>query len=56
MTLNGWLQFLIFFVVLLVCIRPLGIYMAKVFEGNSASCARLKTLFTGAAAYMPTKK
>ena len=34
MTLNGWLQFLIFFVVLLVCIRPLGIYMAKVFEGK----------------------
>jgi K+-transporting ATPase ATPase A chain len=34
MTANGWLQFVIFFVVLLACIKPLGIYMAKVFEGT----------------------
>jgi K+-transporting ATPase ATPase A chain len=34
MTINGWLQFGIFFVVLLACIWPLGIYMAKVFEGK----------------------
>jgi K+-transporting ATPase ATPase A chain len=34
MTVNGWLQFVMFFVVLLVCIPPLGIYMAKVFEGK----------------------
>src|SRR6202034_2118660 len=34
MTLNGWLQFLIYFVVLLVCMRPLGIYMAGVFSGK----------------------
>ena len=32
MTLNGWLQFAnLFPVVLLVCMRPLGIYMARVF-------------------------
>jgi potassium-transporting ATPase potassium-binding subunit len=34
MTLNGWLQFAIYFVVLLVCMRPLGIYMARVFSGE----------------------
>ncbi len=34
MTANGWLQFIVYFVVLLVCVRPLGIYMAKVFEGK----------------------
>lgn len=34
MTLNGWLQFLIYFVLLLVCMRPLGIYMAGVFSGK----------------------
>ena len=34
MTANGWLQFLILFLVLLVCMRPLGIYMAEVFSGE----------------------
>ncbi|MGB6133054.1 MAG: potassium-transporting ATPase subunit KdpA [Acidobacteriaceae bacterium] len=34
MTANGWLQFVVYFVVLLVCVRPVGIYMAKVFEGK----------------------
>jgi potassium-transporting ATPase potassium-binding subunit len=34
MTLNGWLQFLIYFAVLLICMRPLGIYMAGVFSGK----------------------
>jgi K+-transporting ATPase ATPase A chain len=34
MTLNGWLQFLIYFILLLVCMRPLGIYMAGVFSGK----------------------
>jgi K+-transporting ATPase ATPase A chain len=35
MTLNGWVQFLIYFVVLLLCMRPVGIYMARVFTGQS---------------------
>src|SRR5258708_7293646 len=35
MTLNGWVQFLIYFVVLLLCMRPVGIYMARVFTGES---------------------
>ena len=34
MTANGWLQFLVYFVALLVCMRPLGIYMTRVFGGQ----------------------
>ncbi|HZD50724.1 MAG TPA: potassium-transporting ATPase subunit KdpA [Silvibacterium sp.] len=35
MTANGWLQFLLYFAVLVLLMRPLGIYMARVFEGQS---------------------
>jgi K+-transporting ATPase ATPase A chain len=34
MVANGWFQFLVYFLVLLVCMRPLGIYMAGVFDGK----------------------
>jgi potassium-transporting ATPase potassium-binding subunit len=34
MTANGWLQFALFFGVLLALMRPLGIYMANVLEGK----------------------
>ncbi|HTV13665.1 MAG TPA: potassium-transporting ATPase subunit KdpA [Acidobacteriaceae bacterium] len=34
MTLNGWMQFAVYFALLLVCMRPLGIYMAHVFSGE----------------------
>jgi K+-transporting ATPase ATPase A chain len=34
MTANGWLQFLIYFAALLACMKPLGIYMTRVFEGH----------------------
>src|SRR5580658_9901859 len=34
MTANGWLQFMVFFAVLLLLMRPLGLYMARVFEGQ----------------------
>jgi K+-transporting ATPase ATPase A chain len=34
MTANGWLQILVFLVVLAVLMRPLGLYMARVFEGE----------------------
>lgn len=34
MTANGWLQFAIYFAVLLIVMRPLGIYMAGVFQGK----------------------
>ena len=31
---NGWLQLLFYFVVLLACVKPLGTFMAKVYEGE----------------------
>jgi potassium-transporting ATPase potassium-binding subunit len=34
MTANGWLQFVLFFAVLLVLMRPLGLYIARVVEGE----------------------
>jgi potassium-transporting ATPase potassium-binding subunit len=34
MTVNGWLQFGIFFAVLVALMRPLGIYIARVLEGQ----------------------
>jgi K+-transporting ATPase ATPase A chain len=34
MTANGWLQILIFLAVLIALMRPLGLYMARVFEGE----------------------
>ena len=34
MTANGWLQFSIFFALLLALMRPLGIYIARVLEGE----------------------
>ncbi|MCL2659079.1 MAG: potassium-transporting ATPase subunit KdpA [Acidobacteriaceae bacterium] len=32
MTANGWFQICVFFLLILVCARPLGLYMARVFE------------------------
>jgi len=34
MTANGWLQILLFFLVLLALTKPLGIYLTKVFAGE----------------------
>jgi K+-transporting ATPase ATPase A chain len=34
MSVNGWLQFAIFCLVLLATVRPVGIYMARVLEGE----------------------
>ena len=34
MTPNGWLQFVVFFAVLLLLMRPLGLYIARVLEGE----------------------
>jgi potassium-transporting ATPase potassium-binding subunit len=34
MTANGWLQFVVFFAVLLLLMRPLGLYIARVLEGQ----------------------
>ena len=35
MTSNGWLQILCLFVVLVLLVKPLGLYMAKVFPGRT---------------------
>ena len=32
MTANGWFQIFFFFALVLVCAKPLGVYMARVFE------------------------
>ena len=34
MTTNGWLQIAIFFLLVLLATKPLGLYMARVFEGR----------------------
>ncbi|MGO9437521.1 MAG: potassium-transporting ATPase subunit KdpA [Terracidiphilus sp.] len=34
MTANGWLQFVIYSIVLILIVRPVGLYLAKVFEGE----------------------
>jgi potassium-transporting ATPase potassium-binding subunit len=34
MTANGWIQFLIYSVVLLLTVRPVGLYLAQVLEGG----------------------
>jgi potassium-transporting ATPase potassium-binding subunit len=34
MTLNGWLQIIVYFVVLILLVKPLGGFMAKVFQGQ----------------------
>ena len=34
MTANGWLQIVLFFVVLLAVTKPLGVFMARVFSGE----------------------
>lgn len=43
MTTNGWLQFAVYFVVLLIAMRPLGIYMAGVFTGRHRFLRPLET-------------
>ena len=35
MTLNSYLQIGIYFVVLLLLVKPLGLYMARVYQGES---------------------
>ena len=32
MTGNGWLQILVFFLLVVACATPLGVYMKRVFE------------------------
>ncbi len=41
MTLNGWLQIVVFFALILLSARPMGTYMARVFSGHSTWLDRL---------------
>ncbi len=41
MTLNGWLQILLFSLVVLALTKPLGLYMFRVFEGDSQPLPRV---------------
>ena len=34
MTFNGWIQIAIYFALIMVCVKPLGLFMARVFEGE----------------------
>ena len=44
MTLNGWVQFFIYFLVLLLCMRPVGIYLARIFNGQLTFLKPLENL------------
>jgi K+-transporting ATPase ATPase A chain len=41
MTLNGWLQLILYFVVLLALAKPLGAFMARVYEGQPTFLDRI---------------
>ncbi len=41
MTANGWFQIALFFALVLVCAKPLGIYMARVFERERTFADRI---------------
>jgi K+-transporting ATPase ATPase A chain len=41
MTVNGWVQILIFVLIILAMTKPLGIYMFRVFEGDKQPLVRL---------------
>jgi K+-transporting ATPase ATPase A chain len=41
MTLNGWLQLGLYFVILIALVKPLGTYMARVYEGESTFLDRI---------------
>ena len=36
MTANGWIQIGLFCLAIIVCVKPLGLYMARIFEGELA--------------------
>jgi len=44
MTLNGWTQIALFCLAVLACVKPLGLYMAKVFEGEWAFLSPVERL------------
>jgi K+-transporting ATPase A subunit len=40
MSANGWLQFAIYSLVLLLTVRPVGVYLARVLEGDAPGSIR----------------
>jgi potassium-transporting ATPase potassium-binding subunit len=44
MTLNGWLQFAVYFLLLLLCMRPAGIYMTRIFQGDARFLRRFENV------------
>jgi K+-transporting ATPase ATPase A chain len=40
MTLNGWIQILVYFIVLLMLVKPLGAYMARIYQGEPTFLSR----------------
>jgi len=40
MTFNGWLQIIVFFLLVVAVTKPLGVYMFRVFEGDKQPLAR----------------
>ena len=34
MTANGWIQIALYCLAITVCVKPLGLYMARFFEGE----------------------
>src|SRR3984957_18059830 len=47
MSANGWLQLALYLIVLLLLVKPLGTYMAAVFEGRGAATRLLQPLEHG---------
>ena len=45
MTLNGWIQIGLFCLAILVCVKPLGLYMARVFDGEIKFLAPVERAF-----------
>ena len=41
MTANGWLQFALFCLILLASVRPVGVYLARVLEGERTWLSRV---------------
>jgi potassium-transporting ATPase potassium-binding subunit len=56
MTANGWLQFVVFFAVLLLLMRPLGLYIARVLEGQVTFLRPLESLLYRACGIKPEQE
>ncbi len=41
MTVNGWLQIVVYFVILILLVKPLGAYMARVYQGERTLLSRV---------------